>query len=307
MKTNKNTNRQPAPKHETGVTGDDTRGGTEIQLGKPLEPAANVHQIGQRPNAFAIRQSETGSVVADKLQLLGSIRQRLAEAVDLDNQGGAKAKEAENIADSQSIRLYQARLQTGGLDANEVSGMLGDVFGYKPKQDGTPGKTPAGLGESIRKRVVRLVGAAEFVTGGEGGAFFNGLDPTAEVLVAENSPPISIVGILDRVEARAKDPEGKAGMSLYTAFDKLADIRKASLAPRPAPWLDPKHVASLVGKLREPGAIAVLMDTPGLETAYSALWAVLTVNGESIVIEREKRKEAAAKAEKAEAQASEAA
>lgn len=273
--------RQPSPElQEEGTSGEEML----------VTGGDNVRQIGQRPNAFALKASETGNVAADKISLLGSVRQRLAEAVELSKLGGEKAAEAEGIADSQALRLYQARLMTGGIDANELSGMLGDVFGFKPKQDGTPGKTPNGLGESIRKRVVRLVGAAEFATSGDGGAFFTNVDPA------------KVTEVLDLVEYRAKHPDDTAkGMSIYRAYDKLAEIRKETLAPRPAPWMDPKHVAGLVGKLREAGAVATVMDTPGLETAYSALWSVLTVVGESVVTERQKREEAAKAADESKA------
>lgn len=277
---------QPSPAQEKGVTGDDNQ--SSLSDDGNAQEETNVRQIGQRPNAFAIRQSETGNVAADKISLLGSVRQRLAEAVELSKLGGEKAQEAEDIANVQSLRLYQARLMTGGIDANELSAMLGDVFGFKPKQDGTPGKTPNGLGESIRKRVVRLVGAAEYATSGEGGAFFT------------NLPPEKVADVVSLVEYRAAHPdEPDKGMSIYRAFDKLAEIRKETLAPRPAAWMDPKAIAGFVGKLREPGAVAVVMDTPGLETAYSALWAVLTVVGESVQLERAKRSEAADKEAKA--------
>jgi hypothetical protein len=43
------------------------------------------------------------------------------------------------LAASAATRLFLAR-KAGTISGDELSGLLGDIFGYKPKADGTPGK-----------------------------------------------------------------------------------------------------------------------------------------------------------------------
>ena len=113
-------------------------------------------------NMFSKRAAERAKIVAAKAECSGIARQSLAEANDFYNQGAGSTLVANQAASVAAKRLIQG--QTDGLfDKNEVNAILGDIFGYKPKADGTPGKTPDGYGEAIRKRIVRLVSAIDHV------------------------------------------------------------------------------------------------------------------------------------------------
>lgn len=247
-----------APQGETGVTGSEAANDvTDTVEDHAVHLAETSRPVG-KGNLFAKTADNINRKVAAKLVLMGTVRQQLAHAADLFSEGGDKAAEATEIAAKAAKALYQARID-GVLLPDEVSGALGDVFGYKPKADGTPGKTPAGQGEAIRKRVVRAAQAAEFVTGGDGGAFFTGL------------PENEVQSVLNGVET--------GSLSIYTAYDKFAEIKRDN-ATRVDPAFDPKRIGALVEKLSEKGAGDRLRQSPALITAYTALIDVLNVIGE---------------------------
>jgi hypothetical protein len=252
---------QAAPQGETGVSG--TGGAANDSNGTDVVESHAVHLAEtSRPvskgNLFAKKAEEKAAEIAQKLTLMGSVRQRLAHAADLFREGGDKDKEATEIAAEAAKALYQARIG-GVLSPDEVSGALGDVFGYKPKADGTPGKTPAGQGEAIRKRVVRAAQATDYVTGGDGGAFFTGL------------PEDEVSQVIREVE--------NGTLSIYTAYDKFGEIKRGN-ATRVDPAFDPKRIGAIVEKLSEKGAAERLRASPSLITAYAALIDVLNVLGE---------------------------
>lgn len=220
-----------------------------------LEAASNVAHIapgkGRRKSLINAAAMEVSKSVQDKVQLMGQARQRLAEAFDLFMQGNDKAKEAQESANKAAIALYQGRT-SGAVTADELSGALGDVFGYKAKSDGSPGKTPDGQGEAIRKRVVRAVQAFEYGQGEEASRFFDGL------------PRDDINGLLNGLEHGTR--------SIFTLYEDLADLRKkANEGQKPASAFDPKAIAKLIDALSEEGAAQHFVDSPALVRVYGEL------------------------------------
>lgn len=211
-----------------------------------------------RPSLMASVRSDDTQRIADKIRVVGTVKQRLAEAADLFKAGDDKRDEATAIADKAGVTLYQART-TNVINAEEISAMLGDVFGFKPKSDGTPGKTPMGQGEAIRKRVVRAVQADEYANGGEETAFFKGLNED------------EVRSILLAVQA--------GEMSIYTAYDKFAELKRDNTTRTNAAF-DPKKIAAIYDTLAEGGgqaAAEIFRKSPALVAVYAALVEALEI------------------------------
>lgn len=130
------------------------------------------------------RQARNGET---SVALLQTARQLLAEARDMEREGGDKAEEAEALAGKAAKALIEVRI-SGAATAEQVNAALGDLYGFKAKggKVGDPpvmgannpkaSKTPHGTGEAIRKRIVRAVQTHEFVEGKDTSSFFEGMD-----------------------------------------------------------------------------------------------------------------------------------
>jgi hypothetical protein len=282
----KNSNRSRSLQPTTGNTetvtqerpahidnGNDARGATTArgnQTQTQPEPSPAIVALGDQEisdkvvnlrqrGPLAMRRhllSETG---AAKHRILGETKQRLAEAADLFNLGGEKAREGKIIADKAAVSLYQARAN-GVLSADELSTLLGDTFGWKAKKgdkerpvkggDPDASKTPFGQGEAIRKRVVRAVQAYEYVHDVDASKFFDGL------------PVDTVADVLQRVET--------GSLSIWSAYDTMGEIKRDA-ATKINPAFDPVRVAKFVEALREPNAAQIFADSPSLQDAYLAL------------------------------------
>lgn len=226
-----------------------------------IAPLAAVEEAPAKPAVINIWQAESMANAAKleaKLDCLNKAKQLLAEAKDNFEDGASKNKEATDVADRAALNLYRARCY--GASSDEVSGKLVDVFGAKPKKDGTPGKTPDGQGEHIRKRVVRAFAAFEYVTTGktDDGSFYDGLP-------IEQIEPI-VAGI------------GNETTSIWTAYDLLAKVRSEN-ATKVDPVFNPAKVAKFVEKLASDGSAEIIRNSPMLIAAYSALVDVLNEIG----------------------------
>jgi hypothetical protein len=259
------------------------------------EPSAAVMAMGDQPiseNVVSLRQrgplaarrallSETGQA---KHAILTNTKQRLSQAADLYSEGGAKAKEGQEIAEVCAVDLFKARAD-GILSADELSTILGDSFGWKvkankgdpntPVKGGDPNasKTPFGPGEAIRKRVVRAVQAHEYVTGTDASKFFDGL------------PTDKVQDILDRTR--------NGQLSIWSAYDYMGDIKRENVT-RVNPAFDPKAVAKFVEALREKGAAAQFVANPDLQDAYLALYdMIVEIDREAGQLQAQAKKAAA--------------
>lgn len=232
----------------------------------PAETVENVVSMrapkGQRKTIFDERTASITERAQEKARLMGEVRQRLAEAKDLQSQGQTEAERATEIANDAGRRLYEARTN-GLIDGNEVTAVLGDIFGFKAKQDGSPSKTPDGLGEQMRKRIVRAVAAHDYVNG-ENVRFFEGLDDeTADLVQAE----------IDKLEG------GEIG--LWTCYDNIAKIKRDATSGNSVnPAFNPARIAAIVQALSEDGAAERFVDNEPLLDAYTALRRMIDVIGE---------------------------
>lgn len=240
-----------------------------MQDDKPANEAnqAAIQGQGERKSGSVFGNYRT-AVSADavaKVQLIQDAKQRLAEANDTWSAGSDKDQEAREIANRAAVKLYQARAD-GSMTAEEVSAALGDVFGFKVNENtGKIRKTPDGRGEEIRKRIVRLVNAADFVDNADGGKYFDPVEDDAQ----------------DSVQAILKEVE-EGSRSIWTAYEDIANIRKSYLDDRLAAWENPKTIMNIVDKLNSAevdeaglGVIEKLKANPALAAAYDALGETL--------------------------------
>jgi hypothetical protein len=224
-------------------------------------------------NAF-----ETETVVnesaAEKVQLISQARASFHEAAELADERDASDEKALEVAQKGGHLLFIGRVR-GILPPVEVSTILGEEFGWKGKgakagqrvtttePDATRSATPFGMGEYIRKRIVRAYGAYAFVNGNEqaAGAFFKGLEPEAvEPLI---TPVVNGDG------------------SIWTLYDKLTAVKQAAAGQRPKLAFDPKRIASITATLGEniPASVSQMRGTRGLFEAYQSLYRMLSVIG----------------------------
>jgi hypothetical protein len=209
-------------------------------------------------NFFLSSAATVPANVAAKTQFMGEVRQRLAEAHDLELQGGEKAVEAQKIASSQIIRLFRARAESS-IGADELNGLLLDIYGSKPKKDGTPSKTPEGLGKAIRDRVIRLYNASEHANGRDGTAFF------------DNMPKDEVTAIINYAV------QNNAPWEAHQRFSEL----KSKITVRPSLAFDPARILKLAASLDEEGAAETVRSNPKLRAAYGELIASLAVIGQA--------------------------
>jgi hypothetical protein len=216
---------------------------------------------GNRANIFEEEAVRISEAAAAKHQQLSEARQRLAEAKDYYDRGSEFAVQAEQAASRAAIALFEAR-SGGQITPDEVSGILGDQFGWKAKKDGTNSKTPAGAGEGIRKRIVRAVNAHLYVTGQmeKPDAFFEGL-PSDEVQAVLND---------------LRKPSG--GITIWQAYQSFADVKKGVSVRIPAAF-NPATIAKMVEQLSEEGAGEKVRQNASLRSAYGGLLRILMVIG----------------------------
>lgn len=204
-------------------------------------------------NLFTKQASERNEKLARKAVLLSGAKQHLAEACDFY----ADASKSDNVANQAASKGAETLLFSqceGLLSKEEVNAALGDIFGYKPKSDGKPGKTPAGKGEDIRKRIVRLHNAYEYAFGRDGGTYFESL-PKDEVFAVVSN-------------AMGGD------VSVWTAYEQLAEIKK-NHQEKVESAFNPKTIAALVEALAKDGAQEKIKANPALIANYGALIEVL--------------------------------
>lgn len=272
MKTNRNIQPQPTsgnrrssrppvqPGQLAPTSGDEPLAGSE--------EASEANQAVEQPvNVFLAGASSITQQALDKVRELGTVRQLLAEAHDKFLEAGVPAstkdeptglaKEATEKAARAAHKLFL--LQTSGaISKDEVSSILVDIWGAKPRKDGQVGKTPNGQGEAIRKRVTRAVDAFRFVQSGEPTAFFKGLDSDA------------VADIVDEVQ--------QGELSIYSAYTYLADMKKGQSTRVPMAF-DAKRIAAFAAKLAEPASIPVIAQSQALQAAYSTLRRVIDIQG----------------------------
>jgi hypothetical protein len=226
----------------------ETATATVVALRKPHRDAGNS-LFGDVPVSETVR---------DSLKTQQEARQLLAEARDLFVQGEGKAEEAKEVSARAGMLLSTARF-AGAMTGEQVSAALIDIFGAKAKADGSPSKTPLGQGEAIRKRVVRLADAQDYVDGTRETGFFKDLpkDKVREVL-----------------------GEFKNGhLGFWAAYEAFAAVKRENASPVPLAF-NAKKIAEIVITLGKEGdgaegAVNVLLSNKALRDAYADLWEMI--------------------------------
>lgn len=205
----------------------------------------------RKPDALDAIAATIADNIRAKVETMGTARQRLAEAYDLFKEGGDNETKAMEIANGAMSSLYQGRVN-GYVTNEEVSAALGDVFGYKAKADGKPGRTPDGKGEHIRKRIVRAVQAFEYVNNPDGGSkFFDGMNRQ------------KVATILNNVS--------NGDMTLNTAYERFADVKKEESEGPVSPAFNARTLAKIIDGLNELNAAEIIGADIGLQTVYVEL------------------------------------
>lgn len=225
---------------------------------------------GSRASLWADPSLTIDDGAADKARIMSEARQRLAEARDYfdeaDSAGSEMLEKAQSEASRGALALYQAG-RSGSMSQEERSELLGDIFGRKTKKDGSPSKTPDGQGETLRKRINRMINAAEFADDQRGGgSYFDDFPDAADV--AE---------IVSDMEV--------GNISIYTAYDNLTALKKA-VRPAATPLqFDPARVLKLTEVLATAEAVETIADSTPLQMAYKGLLTQLLTLGERLAEE----------------------
>lgn len=223
-------------------------------------------------NAFAARLAERANKGDEKVKVVTEVKQRLAEAYDAFNSGDDRLTEANQIADKAGVKLYQAQAD-GSMTADEVTAIIGDVFGYQKKgasafrvTSGDPeaSKTPFGKGNTLRQRIVRMVNASDYVESGADIGFFGTMPEEATEEVE------SVIAAVD-----------SGDMSIFRAYDRFAEIKRAHVEKVPFAF-DPAKIASLSVELLKAGAIDRIAKSDALRDEYATLLEVIQTVGDGI-------------------------
>jgi hypothetical protein len=233
-------------------------------------PEGSQQSIRSNTSLFALMRAGQGQDVENKQAFLGDIRQKLAQVADDAKKNGDDNLTVEHNAAVCATRLYQARI-TGLISGDELTSLLGDTFGYAPKQDGTPGKSPTGKGKTIRQRVVRAVQGHDWLNGADGGRFFEALDKEAV------KPLIDRIGMTEEVDEGGQTVKRLVeGASIWDVYKKLGDLKSQGTV-RLDPAFDAKKIAALTERLSEAGAREALLSNPTLITAYEHLFNAISI------------------------------
>lgn len=236
----------PAPQTVAAKTQTGTEAGTTA-ANALIEP-----NIVTASGMFAAKDRDTAERLAKRAVLSADVRQILAEAFDYSKDGAAANSIAATAKDKGANRLFKG-VADGTFTLDDTNALLGDIYGHKAKKDGTPGKTPDGDGEHIRKRLVRLATAYDYVMTGEGGKYFKGL------------PADEIASILAGCEN---------GESVWSAYDAIGKIKQTMNVRLDAPF-DPSKIKDIVEALTGEGGADRLAANDELVAAYGTLLRVL--------------------------------
>lgn len=210
---------------------------------------------GTSRNLIEEQLASVGQRAVAKHELLVEARKELETANEFYAKGVGEADKAEEYAVRAGRRLYQART-TGLMAPDEVSALLGSVFGFKLKQNGEQSKTPEGRGEDIRKRVVRAHAAKEFVETGEGGTFFEGLEPS------------DIQPMLTELDNGTR--------TIWSVYQTLTDMKAANRDPV-KPAFSERAIMAIASELNKEGSGEQFRANPALIAAYAELVQIVNM------------------------------
>lgn len=236
--------------------------------------AENVVEIrkpkGKRGNIFETEKHQLKDDPAHSLQVQQQARQLLAEARDKFDQAGSErggddkmgtglVREAKEIAAKAALLLTTARINNE-ITAEQVNGILGDIFSFKPMKDGKPGKTPMGQGEALRKRIQRLTTARDYVSGANSQGFFEGC------------PKKNVEEILTQTLNGTRP--------FWQAYEDLAKVKNAMRSPPPPLAFNVKKIIEIAETLKKEEAVKIFVDNEALVDAYADLLRLARTVGE---------------------------
>lgn len=277
----KNTGNRQSQSHRNTHTDTPQAGNGESVAAVMDTESETAHKVvsmrpakGVRKSIFDMDLQPVSEATGNKLMVVQEATQQLAHAKDLWAEGEGRAEEATEIAGKASLLLTTALL-SGNIKREEVSAKLGDVFGYKPNADGKPGKTPLGQGEAIRKRIVRLAAAQEFISNGEASdGFFKGLTPTSKATITVKDGRKIEVTVKE-----AFDLINKGEIGFWAGYEAFAAIKRAAQVPVPLAY-NANRIAEITAVLQQPDAPALFVKNMALRKAYAGLFAIIGVVAE---------------------------
>lgn len=280
----------PQPTVETnaslqGATGDELQG-----VAKAPKAKANGKSSAPLPGVLTGESIARQQAAAIKLTETQTARQLLAEAADGMTAAGEVTEAARQTAARAGLLLASSFLSSR-MDRDELTSLLGENFGYRMKGDAKTrvnaghekaSKTPFGLGEEMRKRVLRLGKAAEYAREDGEDRFFAG-DEAAKVPPLDKS---KVLDVIERVETAAEkvaakqELDPKVDIGFWASYERFADIRKEANEGRET---SPAFSIRAVNAIREGLAANVnaardaINSDPALLATYAALLDVLII------------------------------
>lgn len=191
--------------------------------------------------------------LTQKRQAFDMAQTAIADAISLEAMGEAAIGKVE-AAQGNVTNILAKGMIAGFFVKDEVSAILGDAYGFNPKEDGTPGKTPSGSGGSIRKRVV-LLDEATRITNGE-------VKEDAFPRWAKGKSALEIAPFVNEWLAGERSPSD--------TYKKLTTKKKAPTVDLP---YNEKRLLEIAEALMNPETRERIAGNPALVAAYDAIAA----------------------------------
>ena len=195
--------------------------------------------------------------LTQKRQVVEMAKSRLTDAIALE-QGAMVANNVLSECQGEAINVIAKGMIAGLLDKAQATALYGDAYGYAPKADGTPGKTPNKTGNTMRKRSV-LLSEAYAIASGE---------------VADGDLPRWAQGKSPEDIAPIVSQWMEGNLSPWQAYK---DCTEKERDPAPETPFNEKRLLEIVEALNNPEKRERIMNNPALSAAYTAIaeaWAV---------------------------------
>jgi len=236
---------------------------------------ANVTTLPDR-DIMPVEADTVENSKGQSFKLSDSAKARLAVKNKLAEEAKA-LKEAEDTQRDNVGKLTNSFLRdsaiaivNGVLTRDELSAILGQVYGFKVKpQSGEPSKTPDGTGNSHRKRIILLAEAGKIAASLEAG-----------LPIHEENKPKAFQGIDNEAIAEiARRCLEQGSLSPSSAYKALTELKPRENKPI---WQNTNKLGEIIAALSNPDCLKVILDNEGLREAYARIrdLAILAELGE---------------------------
>ena len=191
--------------------------------------------------------------LTQKRQVVEMAKARLSDAIALEGDAsaiGGKLSEAQGEA----INVIAKGMIAGLIDKAQATALYGDAYGYAPKADGSPGKTPNKTGNTLRKRSVLLSEAFAIVSGE----------------IAEADYPKWMNGKTVALVAPIVTQWAEGNLSPWQAYKDCTEREKATPVDLP---FNEKRWLEIAEALNNPESRQRIAGNPALVAAYDAIAA----------------------------------